>query len=341
MFELRKKLVNVALMSALLAATGSVFAADEVNVYSYRQPFLTKPIFDAFTKESGIKVNTVFAKKGLVERLVNEGANSPADLIITADIGRLDGALQAGVTQSVTSEILENNIPAEFRDPEGHWFGLTNRARLIVASKERVAEGDIATYEDLAKSDFQGRICTRSGKHEYMVALIASVIAHEGEEAAEAWLMGVKGNLARKPEGNDRAQVKAISEGACDIAIINSYYMGAMLTDEEQSAWANSVNIIFPNQDSRGTHMNISGISLTNSAPNRDNAVALMEFLASDLAQRMYAEQNHEYPVKVDVTASGLVQSWGEFKYDPIPLAEIAKYRVGATKLVDKVGYDG
>ncbi|MFK7995377.1 MAG: Fe(3+) ABC transporter substrate-binding protein [Granulosicoccus sp.] len=336
-----KKSVSAFFISALVAAAGSVLAADEVNVYSYRQPFLTKPIFDAFTKDSGIKVNTVFAKKGLVERLVNEGDNSPADLIITADIGRLDGALRLGVTQSVSSAVLENNIPAEFRDPDGHWFGLTNRARLIVTSKDRVTDGDIATYEDLAKAQFKGKICTRSGKHEYMVALIASVIAHSGEEAAESWLTGVKDNLARKPEGNDRAQVKAISEGVCDIAIINSYYMGAMLTDEKQSGWADSVNIVFPNQGGRGTHMNISGISLTKSAPNRDNAVQLMEFLAGDLAQRMYAEQNHEYPVKQDVTASGLVQSWGEFEYDALPLAEIAKHRVNATKMVDRVGYDG
>ncbi|MFK8081771.1 MAG: Fe(3+) ABC transporter substrate-binding protein [Granulosicoccus sp.] len=341
MFFSEKKYLNVALATALLTLAGSVYAVDEVNVYSYRQPFLTKPIFDAFTKESGIKVNTVFAKQGLVERLVNEGVNSPADLVITADIGRLDGALQAGVTQSVSSEVLESNIPAEFRDPDGHWFGLTNRARLIVTSKDRVADGEVMSYEDLAKPDFQGKICTRSGKHEYMVALIASVIAHAGEEAAEAWLTGVKDNLARKPEGNDRAQVKAISEGACDIAVINSYYMGAMLSDEEQSGWANSVNIVFPNQDDRGTHMNISGISLTRSAPNRDNAIELMEFLAGDLAQQMYAEQNHEYPVKTDVPASGLVKSWGEFKYDPLPLAEIATHRVNATKLVDKVGYDG
>jgi len=335
------KFIASAFAAALLCMPGGVSAADEVNVYSYRQPFLTKPIFDAFTKESGIKVNTVFAKTGLVERLVNEGDNSPADLIITADIGRLDGALQAGVTQSVSSEILENNIPAEFRDPEGHWFGLTSRARLIVTSKDRMADGDIATYDDLAQPEFRGKICTRSGKHEYMVALIASVIAHEGAEFAQKWLSGVKENLARKPEGNDRAQVKAISEGVCDIAVINSYYLGAMMSDEEQSEWADSVRIVFPDQQERGTHMNISGISLTQGAPNRDNAVKLMEFLASDLAQQMYAEQNHEYPIKTDVKASGLVQSWGEFTYDPMPLSEIAVHRVEATKLVDTVGYDG
>lgn len=325
----------------MMGASAISYADGEVNVYSYRQPFLIKPIFDAFTKETGIEVNTVFAKSGLVERLVNEGLNSPADLIFTVDIGRLDGALQAGVTQSISSQTLEQNVPSEFRDPDGHWFGLTNRARLLVTSNDRMAEGDITSYEDLADPKFRGKICTRSGKHGYMVALTASVIAHSGEEAAQQWLEGVKSNLARKPEGNDRAQVKAISEGLCDIAVINSYYMGAMLTDEEQSSWANSVRIVFPNQGDRGTHMNISGMALTKSAPNKDNAIKLMEFLSGDLAQRMYAEQNHEYPVNPKVSASGLVQSWGEFTYDPLPLSEIAKFRVDASKLADKVDYDG
>ena len=324
-----------------LITAGSVFADGSVNVYSYRQPFLIKPIFDVFTRETGIEVNTVFAKSGLVERLENEGVNSPADLIFTVDVGVLDGAVQAGVTQPVQNEAVEGNIPAEFRDPEGHWFGLTNRARLIVTSKDRVQEGEIKTYEDLANPEFAGKICTRSGKHLYMTALIASVIAHTDEPTAEQWLSDVKGNLARKPEGNDRAQVKAISEGQCDIAIINSYYMGAMMNDEEQSAWADSVRIVFPNQDDRGTHMNISGMSLTKSAPNKENAIKLMEFLSGDLAQRMYAEQNHEYPVNQEVPASGLVQSWGEFSYDPLPLSEVAKHRVTATRMVDKVDYDG
>ncbi|MCL4138743.1 UNVERIFIED_CONTAM: hypothetical protein GTU68_017768 [Idotea baltica] len=297
-------------------------------------------MFDLFTKETGIKVNTVFAKSGLVERLKAEGDNSDADLIFTVDIGRLDGAVQAGVTQPVTSDTLSSNIPSEFRDPEGHWFGLTNRARLVVTSKERMDANAISTYEDLADPKYAGKICTRSGKHQYMVALIASVISHAGEDAAKDWLSGIKENLARKPQGNDRAQVKAISEGECDIAIINSYYMGAMMSDEEQSAWADSVNITFPNQADRGTHMNISGMSLTSGAPNKENAIQLMEFLSSDLAQRIYAEQNHEYPVNKSIAPSGLVQSWGEFKYDPLPLADIAKHRSTASKMVDEIGYD-
>ncbi len=325
---------------ALLISANVAFAAGEVNVYSYRQPFLIKPMFDAFSKETGIKVNTVFAKKGLVERLKSEGRNSPADLIFTVDIGRLDAALQAGVTQAVENEKINSNIPAEFRDPAGHWFGLTNRARIIVASKERVGEGEIQSYEDLAAPSMKGRVCTRSGKHDYMVALIASVIAHTDKDTAKSWLQGVKDNLARKPQGNDRAQVKAIHSGECDVAVINSYYMGNMMTDEEQSAWADAVNVVFPNQNDRGTHMNIAGMALTTAAPNKDNAIKLMEYLSGDTAQRMYAEQNHEYPVNPNVAASALVESWGSFDKDTLSLADIAQHRATASKLVDEIMYE-
>lgn len=331
-------------MFAVCFAAGSLFsiaaAADEVNVYSYRQPFLIKPMFDAFTRESGIKVNTVFANKGLVERLKLEGKNSPADLIFTVDIGRLDDALKAGVTQSVSNDVLEKNIPPEFRDPDGHWFGLTTRARLIVTSKDRVGSDEVTSYEDLADPKMKGRVCTRSGKHAYMNALVASVITNSSEAETRDWLGGVKANLARKPQGNDRAQVKAIASGECDVAVINSYYMGNMMTDEEQSAWADAVRVIFPNQEDRGTHMNISGMSLTAASKNKDSAVKLMQFLAGDLAQRMYAEQNHEYPVNPAVTWSALVESWGRFKLDTTPLSEIAKHRKTAALMVDEVGYD-
>jgi len=301
--------------STLLVASLTASAAEEVNVYSYRQPFLIKPMFDAFTKESGIKVNTVFAKKGIVERLKNEGANSPADLVFTVDIGRLDAVLSADLTQPVNSDVLNEKIPAEFK-------------------------GEVSSYEDLASPALKGRVCTRSGKHGYMLALIASVIANSDEDSARTWLQGVKDNLARKPQGNDRAQVKAIKEGECDVAVINSYYMGKMMTNEEQAPWADAVNIIFPNQGDRGTHMNISGMSLTAAAPNKDNAVKLMEYLASDKAQRMYAEQNHEYPVNPKVSWSALVESWGGFKPDNTALAEIAKHRTTAAKMVDQIGYD-
>ncbi len=325
---------------ATLALSAPLAVVAEVNVYSYRQPFLIEPIFDAFTVETGIKVNTVFAKKGLVERLKNEGRNTPADLLLTTDSGPLYQAVDQGLTQAVSSTLLEKNIPAEFRDPTGHWFGLSTRARLIVASKDRVEASAIQDYEDLAKEDFKSQLCTRSGKHTYMVALNASIIAHHGIEQASAWLSGVKNNLARKPQGNDRGQVKAIKQGECDIAIINSYYMGQMLADDEQKKWAESVNIIFPNQSNRGTHMNISGASLTAGAPNREDAIKLIEFMSSDTAQSIYAETNYEYPVKADVAWSDLVTSWGTFKTDELPLAEIAKYRSDAVKLADKVGYD-
>lgn len=338
----RSPAAAAALIVTLIAAFVSLpaHANGQVNVYSYRQPFLIKPMFDAFTRETGIDVNVVYAKTGLTERLKQEGANSRADLIFTVDIGRLTDAVRAGVTQAVHDAALEANIPPQYRDPDSQWFGLTTRARIIVASKERVEPGAITRYEDLADPRWKGRICTRSGKHAYMVALTAGMIAHHGEAEAEAWLRGVKANLARKPQGNDRAQVKAIMEGVCDVAVINHYYMGNMLADEEQSAWAEAVRIIFPNQQSYGTHMNVSGMALTKSAPNKENAIRLMVFLSDNLAQQMYAEQNFEYPVKPGVPWSGLLQSFGSYKADELDLAEVARHRKTASQMADKVGYN-
>ncbi len=331
----------MAITALLAAALGSpAHGVEVVNVYSYRQPFLIKPMFDAFTRQTGIHVNMVYAKKGLVERLKQEGVNSPADLIFTVDIGRLTDAVDAGVTQPADSAALKAHIPPQYRDPDDQWLGLTARARIIVASKDRVEPGEITSYEDLADPRWKGRVCTRSAKNAYMVALTAAMIAHHGEAKAEEWLRGVKANLARKPQGNDRAQVKAIMEGVCDVAVINHYYMGKMMTNKDQAAWAASVNMVFPNQKSYGTHMNVSGMALTKSAPNRENAIKLMVFLSDDLAQAMYAEQNYEYPVKQGVPWSGLLQSFGSYKADDLALAEIARHRKTASKLADKVGYD-
>ena len=327
-----------ALIAALLATWAH--AGEVVNVYSYRQPFLIKPMFDAFTGETGIAVNVVYAKKGVIERLSHEGANSPADLIFTADIGRLTDAVNAGVTQPARSTALKTNIPPQYRDPDYQWFGLTARARILVASKDRVQPGELSTYEDLADPEWKGRICTRSAKNAYMVALTAAMIAHHGEAQAEQWLRGVKANLARKPQGNDRAQVKAIMEGVCDVAIINHYYMGKMMADKDQAAWAASVNMIYPNQESYGTHMNVSGMALTKSAPHRENAIKLMVYLSDELAQQMYAEQNFEYPVKQGVPWPELLRSFGSYKADDLALAEIARHRKAASMLADKVGYD-
>ena len=333
--------LSATLISAPALADEQAALNGEVNVYSYRQPFLIQPMFDAFTRESGVKVNVVFANKGLVERLKQEGANSPADLIFTVDIGRLDDAYGNGVTQPVKTASLTAAIPEDFRQNDGHWYGLTQRARIIYASKDRVSPADAPkTYEELADPKWKGRICTRSGTHVYQVALTAAMIAHHGEAEAEKWLNGVKANLARKPQGNDRAQVKAIKEGECDISIGNNYYFGKMLENEEQFEWAQSVYPVFPTIAGEGTHVNISGMALTKSAPNKDNAVKLMEFLAGDLAQQMYAEQNYEYPIVAGVPHSGLVRSMGKLEADNLDLDDVAANRAAAVKLVNKVGYN-
>ncbi len=319
----------------------SANAAEEVNVYSYRQPTLIQPMLDVFTENTGVEVNVLYAQKGMLERLRSEGVNTPADLIFTSDIGRLADMKNAGLTQAVASESLNTDIPDSQRDDEYHWFGLTQRARIIVASKDRVDLAEIQTYEDLAGEQMKGRVCTRSGKHAYMVALLAAQISVHGKEAAEKWAMGVKENLARKPQGNDRAQVKAIKEGQCDVAVINHYYMANMLADPEQAAWAESVNVIFPNQDDRGTHMNISGMAMTKHARNTENALKLMEYLASDTAQKMYSDVNGEYPVKPGVEWSEQLQMWGEFKRDDLDLTDVAANRAEAILMMDRVDYDG
>lgn len=334
------KLVRLSFLTLFCTVFANNAFSKEVNVYSYRQPFLIQPMFDEFTKESGIAVNVVFAKKGLSERLVREGKNSPADLVFTVDIGRLMDVVNKDLVQSIDTKILSKNIPSQYRDPEGKWFGLTTRTRSIYASKERANLADIQNYEDLSKPIWKGRICTRSGKHPYNLALIASMISHHGEEKATEWLKGVKANLARKPQGNDRSQVKSIKEGVCDISLGNNYYYGKMLNDPEQVEWANAVHLTFPNQNNRGTHVNISGMALTNSAPNKDNAIKLMEFLSEKVAQEMYASQNFEYPVNPEVKPSKLLQSWGSFKSDTLPLNEVAKLRKQAAIMVDKIGFD-
>lgn len=335
-----KQAVAALVLTTGAAAAFNAQAADEINIYSDRQAFLMKPILDAFTEETGIKVNVVFAKKGLIQRLKSEGDNSPADLLLTSNVSNLTRAVDAGVTQKVDDAVINKNVPAKYRDADGQWFGLTTRARVVYASKDRVKPGEIESYEDLADPKFAGRICTRKGDHTYNVALIASMIAHHGEADAKQWLEGVKANLARKPQGNDRAQVKAVKEGVCDIAVGNSYYYGKMLTNDEQRAWADAVNIVYPNQGDRGTHVNISGMTMTKSAPNREAALKLMRFLTEDEAQKIYAEQNFEYPVKPGVSASKLVDNWGDFKADDLPLSDVDKFRKRAAMMVNEVGYN-
>lgn len=328
----------IAVSSALAAQTA--VAAETVNVYSYRQPELVQPLFDAFTAETGIGVNVAFLNKGLVEKLVAEGDRSPADLVVTVDISRLNEVVEAGVTQAVASDVMTQNIPAEFRDPDGHWFGVTTRARIVYASKDRVADGEVTTYEDLADPKWKGRICIRSGTNAYNLALTSAVIAHLGEDGAKNWLEGLKANLARKPSGNDRAQVKAIAAGECDISVGNTYYMKKMLDDPEQKAWADAVRIVFPKFENGGTHVNLSGVAMTAAAPNRENALKLMEFLASSDAQEIYAEVNGEYPIKPGSKPSELVASWGTFTPDALPLIDLAKLRPTSLRLTEEVAFD-
>lgn len=326
-------------LAALAGASLDARADEEVNVYSYREPGLIDPIFKTFTAETGIKVNVVYSKDGLIERMSAEGRNSPADLLITPESGLLIQAKAAGITQPLKSKVLEDAIDAKLRDPEGHWFGLTRRARVVYASKDRVKQ-DAITYEELADPKWKGKICIRSGQHTYNIALIASMIAHLGEEKAEAWLKGLKDNLARKPAGGDREAVRDVKAGLCDLAVGNTYYMGAMLKNPEQKAWANAVKILFPNAADRGTHVNISGMAMAANAPNRDNAEKLMEFLVTPVAQTMYAEGNNEYPAAIGAKASEVVENWGTLKPDQLPLSKIAELRKKASELVDKVKFD-
>ena len=327
------------LLAALALDTTPALAAGDVNVYSYREPKLMEPLLKAFTDKTGIKANMIFASSGLVERMAAEGRNSPADVLLTNEFGLLVQAAGAGVTQPVASPALEKAIPAAFRDPAGNWFGLTKRARVAYVSKDRVKQPAL-TYEELADPKWKGKICIRSGQHTYNISLIASMIAHLGDEKAEAWLNGVKSNLARKPAGGDREAVRDVAAGQCDIAIGNTYYMAAMLNNPEQKAWADGVRIVFPNNEDRGTHINISGASVAANAPNKANAIALIEFLASPDAQKLYASANGEYPVVEGVDVSPVIASWGTPKPDTLPLAEIGKLRKKASELVDKVGFD-
>ena len=324
---------------ALAVATPAL--AGEINVYSYRQPELIQPLTDAFTKQTGIDVNVAYLDKGMVERLLAEGSRSPADVILTVDISRLASAVEAGVTQSVTSESMQANIPATFRDPGGHWWGLTTRARVIYASRDRVADGEVTTYEDLTDPKWAGRICTRSGTHAYMTGLTSAVISHLGEDGAADWLRGVKANLARKPQGNDRAQVKAIWAGECDIALGNTYYMGAMLSDPEQAEWANAVRIQFPVFQGGGTHVNVSGVAMTKAAPHPENALKFMEFLTAPEAQEIYAEANFEYPIGPGTAPSDLVAGWGSFVPDGVNLMDLAGLRAAALRITEVVDFDG
>ena len=317
--------------------------AKEINIYSHRQPFLINPFLELFTQETGIKTNVVYSKKGLAQRLKAEGENSPADLILTVDIGRLYIYDDLDLLLPIESKKLINNIPSYLRSPDNSWFGLSKRARVIVVDNEKIKDGDITTLEDLADSKWKGQICSRPGSHVYNRGIMASVLAEYGKEKAEEWARNLVSNFAKRPQGNDRAQVKAIYEGECSIAIINNYYYGKLKfsEDPEQRKWVANVRLIFPNQaeGDRGAHVNISGAGVAKYSKNKKEAIALLEFLTSEKAQKLYGEINFEYPVNPKVSPSEELQNWGEFREDNLPIIKIAELAPEAQKIIDRVGW--
>ena len=337
----KSKLLSV--ITALLVASVSLASARELNIYSHRQPFLINPFLEAFTKKTGIKTNVVYSTKGLAQRLKAEGENSPADIILTVDIGRLYIYKDMRLLASINSPKLSQNIPAHLRSSDNTWFGLSKRARIIVTAKGRIELGAIKNIEDLADPRWQGRICVRPGSHVYNRALLASIIAAHGAEKAEAWAAGLVANLARRPQGNDRAQVKAIYEGQCDIAIINNYYFGKLKHSEDpaQQKWAQALNLVFPNQgaEGRGAHVNISGGGVALHSKNKAAAVQLLEFLTDAEAQTLYSEINFEYPANPAVEHTAELQSWGSFNEDKLPILRIAELSRQSQQIIDRVGW--
>jgi iron(III) transport system substrate-binding protein len=326
----------------LALSSTAVPAAEVVNLYSARKEELIKPLLDKFTAETGIKVNLVTGKEdALLERLKNEGRNSPADLLLTSDAGRLHRAMEAGVLAAVESKALNTLVPAHYRDPKSYWYGLSVRARPIAYVTAKVHANELSTYEALADRKWKGRICVRSSDNIYNQSLVASMIAQRGVPATESWAKGVVANFARPPVGGDRDQVTAAAAGQCDVVIINTYYLAAMLNDSDpaQQQAARKLAVFWPNQQERGVHVNVSGVGLTAAARNGANAVKLMEYLASDAAQRWYAETNHEYPIRASIAVSKTLAAWGSYRADKLGLDKLGHYNAEAVKLMDRAGW--
>lgn len=333
----RRALLALAITAA---ATAAAAQSGEVNVYSYREQKLIQPLLDAFTKDTGIKVNVVSASSGLEQRIATEGTNSPADLLLTVDIARLQDAVNAGIAQPIKSSAVNKAISAQYRDPNDMWTGLAMRARVVYASKDRVPQTTI-TYEELADPKWKGKICIRSGQHMYNNALFAAYVAKHGEAKAEEWLKGLKANLAQKPSGGDREVARDIAAGKCDIGLGNTYYW-ALMNDKEadKKAWADATKVILPTFAGGGTHVNLSGVVLTKNAPNKANAIKLIEWLVSDKAQQMYADLAYEYPLLAEVPVNKTIAGYGKLTPDNLPIAKIGESKKAAAALVDKVGFD-
>lgn len=338
----RASLIHVAATFAAVAMTSAPTLAQEaVNLYTTREPGLVRPLLEAFTAQSGVKVNTVFVKQGLAERVQAEGARSPSDVLMGVDVGTVVDIVNQGVSQPVDSKVLEQAVPSNLRDPKGQWFALSMRARVVYASKKLGLK--TIGYEDLADPKYKGRVCIRSGQHPYNTALIAAYIAHYGPEKAEQWLRGVKANLARKPAGGDREVARDILAGICDLGVGNSYYVGLMRSGRggpDQRKWGEAIDVLLPTFEGKGVHVNISGVALAKNAPNKAAALKFMEWLVMADAQKIYAEANYEYPVVKGAKVDPIIAALGELRIDPLSVADVVRHRKQASELVDKVGFD-
>ena len=335
-----KRLFIVMIMAFMMPISSGLAA--ELNVYSYRVPQLLQPFLDAYTAETGTQFNVVHAPKGLAQRLQSEGAGSPADVVLTVDISRIAELENMGLLSPLNSDVINQRVPAHLRDDGGTWTALSTRARVVVVSKTRVQEGEITRIEDLAKPEWKGRICSRKGSHVYNRALLASLVVHLGEEAAEDWAKAYVDNLAKRPQGNDRAQAKSIYAGECDVALMNTYYYGAMANNTknpEQQDWAKAIRMIFFNQDDRGQHINISAGGVVKTSPHQDEARAFLEWMTGPTAQRIYAEVNAEYPVNADVAPDPSVAAWGAFKADDVSIEAIGRASSTAQMIIDRTGW--
>lgn len=331
------------LLAASLLTLGVAVPAlsQEVSIYTTREPGLIQPILDAFTEETGVAVNTVYLQDGLIERVQAEGESSPADILMTVDFGALIDLVDAGLTQPVESEVLESTVPEALRDPEGNWFALSGRARVLYVAND--VELESFTYEQLDDEEWRGRLCIRSGQHPYNTAMFAAYLAKYGEEETRSWLEGIKANQARVAAGGDRDGARDIAAGVCDIAVGNSYYVGLMASGAggpEQQAWAEEMRVILPTFENGGTLVNISGAAVAAHAPNRDQAVQLLEYLVSDEAQKLYAEANFEYPVSPTAEVHPIIAAFGELQPDDLSLTEVLPHRTRASELVDEVNFD-
>ena len=315
--------------------------AKSLNIYSHRQPYLLKPFIEAYTKKTGIKLNVVYSSKGLAQRLAAEGANSPADLILTVDIARLYRYEDLDLLAKIDSKILNEKIPSYLRSKNNTWFGLSKRTRAIAISKERINSGQVLRYEDLADPKLKGKVCSRPGSHVYNRALMASMIAAKGENDAEKWAKGLVSNLAKRPQGNDRSQLKSIYSGECDVAIINHYYYGKLTYSKnpDHRKWAKASIIVFPNQGNsdRGAHVNISGGGVVKFSKNKEIAINFLEFLVTDQAQVMYGDVNFEYPINNKSKLPKRLRALGTFKEDNLLIEKIAKLAPKAQEIIDKV----